>query len=170
MSNRIEDLANGILSHLGISKIPIPIKMIAKKQGLQLKPYKFEGEVSGMLLIKNNIATIGYNPLESDVRQRFTIAHELGHYLLHKSQGELFVDKKFKAHYRDKTSATGEIKTEMQANAFAATILMPEKMIKEELAKSDYDFTDESQFEKLANKFNVSTLAMTYRLANLRIF
>ena len=94
MTQKIENQTIEILNDLEISEFPVPIKKIAKKRGVQIKPYKFEENVSGLLLIKNNVATIGYNPLESTVRQRFTIAHELGHFELHRKESGLFVDKK----------------------------------------------------------------------------
>jgi Zn-dependent peptidase ImmA (M78 family) len=170
MSNKIESLTFEILTKLRISELPIPIKKIAKKRGVQIKPYKFEDDVSGLLLIKDRVSTIGYNPLESDVRQRFTIAHELGHFELHRKESGLFVDKKFKVHFRDQVSASGYDKKEKQANAFAAAILMPEPVLIQEINKSEYDLADESCLKELAKKFNVSTQAMSFRIANLRLF
>ena len=168
---RIEDITSRILTELEIQSVPIPINKIVRQKGLKLKSFNFGEEVSGALLIKDGEGTIGYDPEESKVRQRFTIAHELGHYILHGNLNEtLFVDKKSRVHFRDQKSSTGESLQEQEANAFAASILMPEKMIKKELSKADNDLSDETQIELLANKFNVSTLAMTYRLANLRIF
>lgn len=72
--------------------------------------------------------TIGFNPTESKTRQRFTIAHELGHFELHKQDSGLFVDKEFKMLFRDQNSSSGEIRKEQEANAFAAAILMPENI------------------------------------------
>ena len=168
---RIEDLTSRILTELEIESVPIPINKIVRQKGLKLKSFNFGEVVSGALLIKDGKGTVGYDPEESKVRQRFTIAHELGHYILHGNLNEtLFVDKKSRVHFRDQKSSTGESLQEQEANAFAASILMPEKMIKKELSKADNDLSDETQIELLANKFNVSTLAMTYRLANLRIF
>lgn len=170
MSNKIESLTFEILTKFGISELPIPIKKIAKKRGVQIKPYKFEDDVSGLLLIKDRVSTIGYNPLESAVRQRFTIAHELGHYELHRKESGLFVDKKFKVHFRDPVSSSGIDNKEREANAFAAAILMPKHLLVREIRESDFDLADESFLKNIAKKFNVSIQAMSYRIANLRLF
>ena len=94
-------------------------------------PYSLGQDISGLLAIENNQGTIGYNQNESRVRRRFTIAHELGHYELHKNQSALFVDKQFKI-YRSQNSSTvnNNQELEKEANAFAAAVLMPEEFIK----------------------------------------
>lgn len=170
MNRQIENQTLKILNELRISKLPIPIKQIAKERGIQIKPYKFDDDVSGVLLIRNGNAIIGYDPLESSVRQRFTIAHELGHFTLHSKESGLFVDKKFKVHFRDQESTTGENKKEKEANAFAAAILMPRHLLVKEINKSDYDLADDSFLKDLAKKFNVSMQAMSFRIANLKLF
>lgn len=127
--------------------------------------------ISGALVIQNNHGTIGFNPHESKVRQRFTIAHELGHYLLHKNQTtDLFIDTEFKVLFRDNNSSTGKIKIEQEANAFAAAILMPEKFLVDEIMKHHFHLTDDGTLKVLARRFNVSVAAMTLRLANLNLF
>jgi Zn-dependent peptidase ImmA (M78 family) len=170
MNKIIENQTLEILNELGISKLPIPIKQIAKERGIQIKPYKFDDDVSGLLLLQNGNAIIGYDPLESSVRQRFTIAHEFGHFILHSKVSGLFVDKIFKVHFRDSESSTGENKKEKEANAFAAAILMPRNLLVNEINKSDYDLADDSFLKELAKKFNVSTQAMSFRISNLRLF
>lgn len=171
---RIENLASSILLKLGITDIPIPIEQIAEKRGLQIQPHDLGQNVSGVLFLRNGLGVIGYNINEpSYKRRRFTIAHELGHYELHRSQGELFVDKTNQAkqvYMRNEDSATGEIKQEREANAFAAAILMPEDMVYTELRKHQFDLNDEEALQKLADLFKVSLPAMTYRLSNLGLF
>src|SRR5687767_2281115 len=93
--DQIESIALKIITDLKIKRPPVPILKIVKKLGIDLIDYNLGGEISGLLVIDNNKGTIGYNPNDPPVRQRFTIAHELGHYLLHKSSAELFVDKDF---------------------------------------------------------------------------
>jgi len=85
----------------------------------------------------------------------------------------LFVDKTNQAkqvYMRNEDSATGEIKQEREANAFAAAILMPEDMVYTELRKHQFDLNDEEALQKLADLFKVSLPAMTYRLSNLGLF
>lgn len=88
--------AHKLIKKYSITPPYVPIKDIVKKEGLNLISYDLGENVSGILLIENTVGTIGFGPENSRVRQRFTIAHELGHYLLHKqSRSEVFVDKDF---------------------------------------------------------------------------
>lgn len=152
--------------------------VIAKHLGLTVFDYEL-GEVSGALIIQNNHAYIGCNPKQIAPRRRFTIAHEIGHYYLHcqpndplMSKDQLFVDKDFIVKYRNSNNYTfAELKQEQQANAFAAALLMPMIFIKAELDKEELKEIDENDLiVKLAEKFGVSVIAMTYRLENISPF
>lgn len=112
---------------------------------------------------------VQYNPCP--VRSRFSIAHELGHYLLHKDSRSLFIDKRnFAVYHRNELSSTGEDRLEIEANRFAAALLMPTDMLRNEITKNDFDLGDEEVQSSLAKRFNVSTQAMAYRLASLGMF
>lgn len=163
MSVRIENLATAILRECNVESLPVPLEVIVAKRGIQIKPYDLGEDVSGVLLLDRDKSVIGYNPNESPVRRRFTIAHELGHYELHRTHSELFVDKKIL--FRNQDSSTGEFKKEMEANAFAAAILMPKFLIDREVNKLGY--INEASVKKLADTFKVSQQAMTIRLTKL---
>lgn len=168
MSKMIKRIVKGILQKHNIVAPPIPIELIAKKEGVLLKYSVFEDNISGLLYRKNNKDVIGVNEDHSPNRQRFTIAHEFGHYILN-HQGNLFVDKHHKL-YRNEISKEGTSREERQANKFAAEILMPEEMLINELSKyDDPDIEDPSQLNKIAEKFKVSPQALTIRLANLGV-
>jgi len=169
-SEHIQNLTWSILEQLNTKTAPVPIKEVALKRGLQVKPYNLGPDVSGVLYIKGETGIIGYNPSDPQVRQRFTIAHELGHYELHRTQGEVFADKQFQVHFRDHNSSSGENPQEKEANAFAAAILMPEVLLIEEIKKHCFDLADESALKAMAKLFNVSLLAMAFRIANLRLY
>lgn len=169
MSNKknIEDQTVSILRELNIITPPVPIEKVVSSNGVQIKPYDFGDDVSGALFVDQGISVIGYNPFEPPVRQRFTIAHEFGHLVLHQKQtkSKLFVDKKIL--YRNKDSSTGEMKQEREANTFAAAILMPAFMIYEEVKRRGLQFIDEQSIKELSDTFKVSQQAMTIRLTNL---
>lgn len=165
----IEKKAYDILTELNISSLPIPIKEILKKNKVELVPYDSKGNFSGLLLIQGESAVIGYNPLESEVRQRFTFAHEFGHFVLHKDRNDIFIDNQFKVMFRDERATTGEYVIEQEANAFAAAILMPEVKLKEQIRTLNFDLGDEKCLTELARIFNVSVQAMTYRIINLNL-
>jgi Zn-dependent peptidase ImmA (M78 family) len=166
MLNRpIEDRSLRVLKELSIEKLPIDVNEIALHYGVKIKEDTFDDAISGFLISKNGKNVIGINSNESSVRKRFTMAHELGHFILHSNkEDDLFISK---IHFRDEESSTGEMKREREANAFAAGILMPRFLIEKELQQ----FKDKSAVEDavscLANIFNVSEIAMSYRLLNL---
>jgi Zn-dependent peptidase ImmA (M78 family) len=163
----VETAVKNALAYLEVQELPISVESIAFHLGIKLKPLPFDDDMSGVLIVKkNNKSIIGYNEEHKFSRRRFTIAHELGHYFLHRDQDSIFVDN-FKVFNRDKRSSSGEDKIEIEANDFAAKLLMPEELIKKEVTEGDYDFSDEASIEKLAQKFLVSKQAMNIRLARL---
>lgn len=170
ISKRIETCTITLLQKFGINELPIPIKKLAKEMGLTVRPHDFGPNVSGMLMIDKGKGIIGYNPLEPVVRQRFTIAHEIGHYELHRVGNEIFVDNHFKALFRDKKSSTGEEQREREANAFAAAILMPKDKLEEKIKEMDFDLGDETAIKELAKIFEVSIQAMSFRIPDLGLF
>jgi Zn-dependent peptidase ImmA (M78 family) len=166
---KIEEKAQQIIDSLFITEIPIPIDRIANELGINIKPYDLGEDISGVLVINNGKGTIGLNPTESNVRQRFSIAHELGHFVLHKENNDsLFVDKSYKIHFRNQESSTGEVRMEQEANAFAAAILMPKKELKSKIDELEIDLTEDA-IKRLAQMFNVSAISMTYRISNLEL-
>ena len=170
MNKKIEKTARNILSLLNIDEAPVPVDKIAIQRGLKIVPYELGEDVSGVLVMDNGVNTIGYNPEQPEVRQRFTIAHELGHFELHKSHTGIFIDKSFRVQFRNSDSATGEYLQEQEANAFAAALLMPEDFLIREIEKNGYHLSMEESIHALAETFNVSSMAMTYRIANLKLF
>ena len=164
----IELKAQEVLVKCGISSVPIPVEDIADKYGVQVSraPSK---EFSGILIRKENRSLMGINSTESSVRQRFTIAHELGHLLLH-SYTSSHIDRKSPSpiQLRDEVSSLATDEDEIESNAFAAELLMPDFMLEKDLQEitAEEDFNEKS-IKDLAEKYNVSEQAMTYRLINL---
>lgn len=164
----IENYSEKILKDYDIEALPVNPQEIAEYHGIIVQEADLGEGVSGAIVVKKGKAKIGYNPAEVEHRQRFTIAHELGHYLLHRDKMEMFIDKTFYA-LRDENSSKGEYKMEREANAFAAALLMPRSLVIREAKKLDFDLLDDKKLRKLADKFDVSTQAMSFRLANLNI-
>jgi Zn-dependent peptidase ImmA (M78 family) len=129
-------------------------------------PYDMEDGASGILMIENKQSTIGYAKNEGAERQRFTMAHELGHYMLHR-HGDLFIDKEFKTMYRPSSSTPSTEWEEWEANEFAACILMPEHLVKMEMKEIQVDYDDSNWINQLAKKFKVSQSAMSIRITRL---
>lgn len=163
----IEEKAELLLKENEFYNIGFDIDELVKKLNIELvkRNFDFDGDISGLLAVSNNKVVISVNSGEDPKRQRFTIAHELGHFALHSKDQPLFVDKAPKVMYRNNASATGGILKEREANAFAAALLMPKDLISQAIDNCDlggYDIV-----EKLAKDFNVSEQAMSFRLSNL---
>jgi Zn-dependent peptidase ImmA (M78 family) len=156
--------------------MPVPVEYVAHRLGLRVESVRLGEDVSGLLVLHGNLATIGYNEEQSLVRQRFTVAHELGHFCLHAAEAHesgLFIDKKFRIEYwRDGTSSTGSQTQEIEANRFAASLLMPEELVRKTIIQPGYqiDEGDDDALQELASKFEVSVQAMSLRLASLGLF
>jgi len=161
--NYIEEKSIKLLKEFDLLKTPINVNKLSKKLGVGVEASNFNDEVSGLFVIKDDKPYIAYNLNQSKKRRRFTIAHELGHFILHSRSKSLFIDKNESIMYRNSESSTGEFLKEREANAFAAALLMPIPLILEEAKALNGD----DIIEKLASKFNVSTQAMSFRLSNL---
>lgn len=164
---RIETLVSDILSKQKVGEPPVPVEAIAADLGLQVKRQGLESDISGFLFRDGASSLIGVNSAQVEVRQRFTIAHEIGHFLLH--QGEsLHVDRSFRTMLRSGLSSQGIDVEEIEANVFAAELLMPRYLIRQDLSDMDaIDLFDESIIRSLANRYNVSAQAFLLRLTNL---
>ncbi|UGY05759.1 ImmA/IrrE family metallo-endopeptidase [Bradyrhizobium quebecense] len=161
--------ARSLVNKLGVKSPPVPIDRLAKALGVRIEYTPFDDELSGMAFMRDGKPVIGVNSSHHPNRQRFTIAHELAHVVLHRSKLEatVLIDKGKNFIPRDATSAKGIDPFEMQANAFASEVLMPERLIRQVLAESSRDIQDDDWLISIANRFRVSLAALQYRLARL---
>lgn len=164
----IEQRAASILRESDTYRAPVPVDLIVAHLGLITQARALTDGVSGVLVFENEQGVIGCNALHAPVRQRFTLAHEIGHFVLHvkAQQPRLFIDKTVSFH-RDDDSSTGNDNEEIEANVFAAALLMPEELVRAEIKRLDLDLDDENEVDALAKRFNVSSAAMSYRLVNI---
>lgn len=153
---------------------PVPIEVIARGEGAQIAKNHFEGWESGFILRGGRQTIIGVNTRTSRRRQRFTIAHEIGHLLLH--DGTLIVDHAVRVNWRDEVSGMATDTEEIEANTFAAELLMPRELVINELEEymdkigtTNRTMSHEDLITSLAREFDVSAEAMGYRLINLGI-
>jgi Zn-dependent peptidase ImmA (M78 family) len=156
----------GLLAKLPVESAPVPVDKLAKLCGATVVYNDFKDEISGLLFRESGKLIIGVASEQSLVRQRFTIAHELGHALLHQISA-VHVDKNFTVMFRSAASSTAQDVYEIEANTFAAELLMPESLLKVDLLTLKLDMEDDEQLSMLANRYKVSTQALTYRLLNL---
>jgi Zn-dependent peptidase ImmA (M78 family) len=172
---RPEDRAAGILRKYGIEDPPIPVENIADWIGALVIRNNFDGNESGFTLRDGSRTIIGVNTRTSRKRQRFTVAHEIGHVVLHESP--LIVDQSVRMDWRGDVSSLGTEKQEIEANAFAAALLMPQRMVIDRAkdysshapASSVGAVWRDRLISELAREFDVSTEAMGFRLVNLGV-
>jgi Zn-dependent peptidase ImmA (M78 family) len=154
-----------LIQEHGVRAAPVPIDRILRAAGVVVQYGPFDGELSGMAFIKDGKSIIGVNSLHASTRQRFTLAHELGHILLHRPVLEasgVHVDKG--SLRRDSLASAGVDDWEIEANNFAAELLMPEPLLAAALDGHNLDFEDEGAVQALARKFKVSTMALQFRV------
>ena len=165
----IGQLAERILDEIGCQDPPVGIRKIAKLLGTRVEETPADEGLSGFLLrgATSDDFVIGVNAKQSASRKRFTIAHECGHFLLH--GGEAFhVDGVFQINRRDDKSSTGSEESEIEANLFAAELLMPRRFLARDLdAEDQIDLLDDEAIKAFAKRYRVSVQAMTLRLTNL---
>lgn len=161
----IEQKAEDVLIQNDFFCVGFDVKKLAKKLKIEVLPKKLDDDVAGLFVRINDKPIISYNQNQKNKsRERFTIAHELGHFFLH-SNKPIFIDKNPKVMFRNNASSSGEQLQEKEANHFAAALLMPKKLIKVEIDKIPYDIMNPIKY--LSEQFKVSEQAMTFRLANL---
>lgn len=161
--------AQALLQEIRINQFPIPVERIAEHLGATLRFEPFEGDISGMLFRDEQRRIIGVNSLDGVSRQRFTISHEIGHLLLHEGRA-MFVEKHVQVNLRDSVSSTATNAEEIEANRFAAELLMPAGMVKREASRrlgKGASMPRDSLVEGMADAFKVSKQAMEIRLTNL---
>lgn len=163
---RIERVVSSLLEDFGVSEAPVPIERIVKGSGITLQSGDL-GEVSGLLARSLAKTTIGVNSSHPRTRQRFTIAHEFAHYILHEGIVS-HIDKEYRVNFRSAESSEGTDIEEIEANFFAATILMPKKFLDEDEAIKAID--NDALVRELAARYKVSGHAMSLRLANIYKF
>lgn len=167
--SKITNIVESLLRDIEIIEAPVPVEEIANHLDALVRFCPFDDDLSGMIYIKGTQPIIGVNSLHHSNRQRFTIAHEIGHLVLHRNQiqDQVHVDKRFPVLMRDSKSATGNQRMEMEANRFAAELLMPIFLLRPILVKNVFDIDDERPLEKLSRTFQVSKQALEYRIRNI---
>ncbi|ELY2017908.1 ImmA/IrrE family metallo-endopeptidase [Flavobacterium psychrophilum] len=163
--NYLEEKAEELLVKHDLFMAGFNVKKLAKLLKINLKEEILSDDVSGFFVMTDTDNIITYNKNNGKERQRFTIAHEIGHFILHSKEQPIFIDKTPSVMYRNNSSSTGEDFKEREANAFAASLLMPKKLIEQEILNVPNDF--DKAISSLAKIFGVSQQAISFRLSNL---
>ncbi len=162
--------ATRLLESLKVRSAPVDVNGIAAAVGLKIIYENFTDDISGLLITRDSKGVIGVHSKHALVRQRFTIAHEIGHFVLrhHSESGDhVHVDEGWKTTARNERSAKGIDPHEIEANRFAAALLMPEDLLRTKVNEFRHKSLSEGDVFALAQCFKVSEQAMTLRLRNL---
>ena len=160
----IERLTTELLASHRVKEPPVPIDEIVRGRGGEMRYGKLD-DISGLIVREGARTFIGVNKDHLVTRRRFTLAHELGHFLLH--PGRTWYDKEYRINLRSEKSSKAEDIEEIEANFFAASILMPRPLLARDTAERYVDLENADAVKDLARLYNVSTQAMNIRLVNL---
>ncbi|MBF2760721.1 MAG: ImmA/IrrE family metallo-endopeptidase [Ectothiorhodospiraceae bacterium AqS1] len=153
-------MAEGILKEQEVDCLPIDPKAVAESFGITVieKPGMSEG-VSGALIKVDNQFVIAYaTHIRSEGFRRFSIGHELGHYLL-EGHAEALLPTGQRMHQSRAGYRSGD-QYEREADYFSARLLMPNPMFKQAMRSVD-DGLD--AIELLASRCKTSLLATANR-------
>jgi len=155
-----------LLQEMQIVNPPIDVDAIAKSLGVPIFREPLRDGISGLLYREAGKAAIFVNRQTALSRQRFTIAHELGHYLLDHKSDDIHVDKDFRLMFRSDKAKGDSQPAETQANLFAATLLMPKEMLESDLRRFGGSI-DDGDILRLADRYGVSIQAFLIRLNSI---
>ena len=168
--NEMPEVAQMILDRLGIEEVPIPIVAIMKSLNFQVVAGELKDEISGIIVIDDELAknfksskVIAINNKDNVGHQRFTMAHELAHYLFDFDVSNQIV------YYNTYNTFEDENEEERRANYFAANLLMPEKKFKKEFDNVVIKNNLYVTVEKLSQIFQVSGEAVRRRISELSL-
>ena len=164
MARTITKASDLLEKYPAVATLPVDLDVICKGENITVFTMdlselekKHKRTIAGILLVKGQDKKIVVNKNDVPERQRFTVAHELGHYFLHfdKNSSEEHMLISFRGERNKK---------EYDADMFAAELLMPEKLI-----RARYKELTVPYVSTLARQFNVSAPAMSYRLDTLNM-
>jgi Zn-dependent peptidase ImmA (M78 family) len=163
----IQQTVTNLLNEASVSAPPVDVTAIAESRGAIVVQEKNDDDFSGFLFRSSDSAPIiGVNSNHPLTRRRFTIAHELAHLLLHPKSGVHVDEGVFQM--RDARTSTGIDEEEVEANRFAAELLMPRSLLENDIsALGRIYLDDETAVAVLAKKYRVSSQSMAIRLSSL---
>ena len=138
-------------------EFPVPVGAIAKSLGIVVKKSTLPAGISGEIKEVDDVCVIRVNRHDVKARQRFTLAHEIAHFLLHRHllREGITDDILYRSNQSDAIEA--------QANRLAADLIMPPSLVNQAMVQYK-DKKDEQKYELIAHDAEVSTVALKIRL------
>jgi Zn-dependent peptidase ImmA (M78 family) len=160
----ISELAESIADEICPAPYSVLPAMIAEKIGITYHAANYGGYFEGYLEYFKGKFHIFLNLNEGEhlyiPRVRFSFAHELGHYFIDEHRQALI--KPGVQPHGSKGIFSSDIKTEREADFFAACLLMPEKRLQNDVLRKKFNMT---LMNELRNKYQVSMTALLLRFA-----
>ncbi|HEV2800972.1 MAG TPA: ImmA/IrrE family metallo-endopeptidase [Pyrinomonadaceae bacterium] len=169
---RILDLATNFdplifLTNAKVKEAPVPVERIASLYGIHLRYMPFKGSMAGLAYAAQDMKVIGINSNHETPKQRFIIAHELGHLVQFRNEGHddprLQLDRNTSP-LRYKNIDKHAYANEVNVNDFASKLLIPFGMLKDDLGNKDIEPENEEMIARLASKYEVPPPVIYYRL------
>ncbi|MFS8131160.1 MAG: ImmA/IrrE family metallo-endopeptidase [Candidatus Dojkabacteria bacterium] len=153
---KADDMLADTYGSIGKVSVPVDVHKVADHLGLKVQTGDISKDDVSSIFQKDENRIITQRS-DASSRQNFSIAHQIGHFVLHK-------DKEEDVFYREEATNLdkAEKKEEQEANVFAAALLMPEFFVKRLWAQ----FPD---VLIIADAFKVSQVAAYFRLKNLKL-
>lgn len=155
-SHRIDGSELAILRQFA-AETPVKVGALATALGLRVVLATLPINISGLIEPDGDGFVVKINRFESKERQRFTIAHEIAHYLIHRDRINAGIFDSVL--YRSNLSS----RMEAEANRLAADIVMPSQAVTAAINKR-LSKLDDDGISELAEEFGVSKQAMTIRV------
>ena len=145
-------------------EVPVDLMALCNELNICVEFEFLDDSISGSIEKSESAScdyTVTVNARDTWTRQRFTIAHELGHFLFHRSKiGDGIFDNRLYRHSSDSLNKEIDQRDETQANAFAANLLMPSWYMRR-------NATNGMRPQELADLMIVSVAAVRVRLKTL---
>ena len=154
INQKAKEVRDLYIAKQGLVQLVFPLDpiLIAKALGLEVFTASLPRDVSGQIFFKEK--KIFIECTDFITRQIFSVAHELGHFILHN-------DGTSHTSFRNTVSSCRIDRKELEANAFAAALLIPEDEVLRLVGARIFTL------DSMACYFGVSPAAMKYRLDKL---
>ncbi len=152
--NKVISAVQKLYNECGITEpLELPIETIISSKNILIKEEQIDGAEGRILMNQDSgIITLNSN-INYYLKKRFILAHELGHFELHRNLKKGFTDNDETLNHSSQQYFSQE---EIEANEFAAEFLMPSQLFKKECKGKVFNH---KVIEHLASKFQVSKTA-----------
>ena len=166
---KIVNLAQSVRQDNGYLHQNVDVVKIANNSGFKVFRLKSDQKIKGLIIgePKTNTNIIAFRQDLGEKDNRFIIAHELGHFFLHKSEKDYLKNGVFYYTYHDISQK--EIDDEQEADLFAATLLVPEDEFRKKWDELGTLRNTDLGAEALANYFNVNVECIKQRAKELNV-